>query len=113
MTKPLDMEDEYRVKGWTSLVVKWIEIHLPVKWAWVQSLVWGDSTCCAATKAQTPQLLELGCSRNHERHRRSSMCLEPVLCNRRSHCNEKFVHCYEEQPLLITTREGGHEAGKI
>ena len=23
-------------------------------------------------------------------------CLEPVLCNKRSHCNEKPMHCNEE-----------------
>ena len=30
---------------------------------------------------------------------------EPVLCNRRSHLNEKPVHFNEEWPLLVTTRE--------
>ena len=31
--------------------------------------------------------------------------LEPVLCNKRSHCNERPVHLNEEQPLLATTRK--------
>ena len=83
-------------KGADSLVVKWIGIHPPVKWAWVQSLVWGDPTCCGATETRAPRLLELVCSRIHERPLLSSTCPEPVLCNRRSHCNEKSVHCYEE-----------------
>ena len=30
---------------------------------------------------------------------------EPMLCNKRSHLNEKPVHCNEEWPLLVTTRE--------
>ena len=33
------------------------------------------------------------------------MRLEPVLCNKRSHCNKKPVHCNEDQPLFATTRE--------
>ena len=30
---------------WTSLVVQWLRIHLPVKGTQVQSLVWEDFTC--------------------------------------------------------------------
>ena len=30
--------------------------------------------------------------------------LEPMLYNKRSHCNEKPMHCNKEQPLLATTR---------
>ncbi|KAJ8778592.1 hypothetical protein J1605_013269 [Eschrichtius robustus] len=33
------------------------------------------------------------------------MHLEPVLCNKRSHCNEKPVHCNEEESPLAATRE--------
>jgi len=36
--------------------------------------------------------------------------LEPVLCTKRSHHNEKSVHCSEEQPLLTTARESPHAA---
>ena len=35
---------------WTSLVVQWLRIHLPRQEAWIQSLVWEDSTCCGADK---------------------------------------------------------------
>ena len=31
--------------------------------------------------------------------------LEAMLCNKRSHCNEKPVHHNKEQPLLATTKE--------
>ena len=34
---------------WTSLVVQWIRIHLPMQGTRVQPLVWEDSTCQAAT----------------------------------------------------------------
>ena len=39
-------------------------------------------------------------------------CLEPVLCNKRSHRNEKPTHRNEEQPLLAATRESLHAAKK-
>ena len=34
--------------------------------------------------------------------------LEPVLCNKRSHYNEKAMHHREEQPPLAITREKAH-----
>ncbi|MGT9806842.1 hypothetical protein, partial [Klebsiella pneumoniae] len=33
------------------------------------------------------------------------MCSEPVLCDDRSYCNKKPVHCNKEQLLLAITRE--------
>ena len=36
--------------------------------------------------------------------------LEPVLCTKRRHHNEKSMHCSEEQPLLTTARESPHAA---
>ena len=38
------------VKRWTSLVVQWLRISLPVQGTWVRSLVWEDSSCHGATK---------------------------------------------------------------
>ena len=35
----------------------------------------------------------------------SPHALEPVLCNKRSHRNEKPAHCHEEECLLTATRE--------
>ena len=77
----------------------------------VWALVWEDPTCHGATKlvhhncwtcalepvshnywAHMPQLLKL-------------TCLEPVLCNKRSHCSGKPTHNNEEWPSLVTTRE--------
>ena len=86
----------------TSLVVQWIRIHLLMKETWVQAVVHEDPTCHGSTKpmhpnswacalglascnywACVPQLLKL----EH---------LEPVLCNKRSRCNEKPAHHNKE-----------------
>ena len=97
-----------------SLVAQWLRIRLPMQGTRVRALVQEDPTCCGATKlvchnywacalepishsywacaleptshnywARVPQLLK-------------PMRLEPVLCNKRSHCNEKPAHCNEE-----------------
>ena len=102
----------------TSLVVQWLRIRLPIQGTWVRALVWEDPTCRGATKpvhhnywvcaldleshnyrARVPQLLK-------------PTRLEPVLCNKRSHCNEKPVHCNKEQPPLAATRESPRAATK-
>ena len=86
------------------LVAQWLRIHLPMQGTWVRALGQEDPTCCGATKplchsywactlepvshnywAHMPQLLK-------------PTCLEPMLCNKRSHCNEKPVHHNEELP---------------
>ena len=86
----------------TSLVVQWLRIRLPMQGTRVRALVQEDPTCRRATKpvrhnywactlepashnywAHMPQLLK---------PRR----LEPVLRNKRSHCNEKPTHRNEE-----------------
>ena len=78
-----------------SRVAQWLRIHLQIQGTWVQSLVYKDSTCHGATQsvhhnylacaldtkscndwAQVPRVLK-------------PLALEPVLCNKRSHCNEK------------------------
>ena len=56
---------------WTSLVVQWLRIRLPMQGSWVPSLVEEDSTCCRATKP-------VRCN--------WAWALELVLCNKRSHC---------------------------
>ena len=38
------------LRGWTSLVVQWLRICLPMQGPQVWSLVWEDPTCCGATK---------------------------------------------------------------
>ena len=88
--------------GGTCLVAQWLRICLPMQGTWVRALVWEDPTCRGAAKpvrhnyracalepashnywACVPQLLK-------------PMRLEPKLCNKRSHRNEKPAHCNEE-----------------
>ena len=58
----------------------------------VWSLVQEDPTCCRATKPV--------------RHKYWRLCaLEPMLGNKRSHCNEKPTHSSEEWPQVATTRK--------
>ena len=71
---------------WTSLIVWWLGIHLPMQGD-VGSIPdpgrfhmpWGNSPCATIT--------------------------EPELRNKTSHCNEKAKHCDEEQPPVAATRE--------
>ena len=60
----------------------------------------GRSHMPIATKPNMPQLLK-------------PWHLQPALCSKRCHHNEEPAHCNEEQPLLATTRESPHVAGKI
>ena len=85
-----------------SLVVERLRISLPMQETRVRALVWEDPTCHRATKpirhnywacilkptshnywAHMPQLL-------------TPVRLEPMLCNKRCHRNEKPVHHDEE-----------------
>ena len=85
----------------------------------VRALVREDPTCRGATKPMhhncwSPRALEPMCS-NYWAHGLQLLkptCLEPVLCNKRSHHNEKPVHRNEESPLLAATRESLRAATK-
>ena len=73
-----------------SLVAQWLRIRLPMRGTQVRALVREDPTCRGATKpvrhnywACVPQLLK-------------PTCLEPMLRNKRSHCNEKPAHRNKE-----------------
>ena len=62
-----------------SLIIQWLRINLPMQRTWVRSLVQEDPTCCGAMNPTRPA---------------SCACaLEPTLCNKRSHGNEKHAHC--------------------
>ena len=70
---------------WTSLV-QWIRIHLPTQGTWVRPLIWEDSTRTGATSPThhnywNHALEPASCNKPE--------CLELVLPNKRSHCNEK------------------------
>ena len=71
-------------------MVQWLRIRLPIQGTGVRALVREDPTCRGATKpvrhnylAHVPQLLK-------------PVHLEPVLRNKRNHCNEKPAHRNEE-----------------
>ena len=85
-----------------SLVAQWLRISLPTQGTRVRALAREEPTCRGATKpmdhnhwacilepashndwARVPQLLK-------------PTRLEPMLCNKRSHRNEKPAHCNEE-----------------
>ena len=55
----------------------------------------GRSHMPRRNEARAPQLLSL-CSRAHEPQLLKPTRLEPMLCNKRSHRNEKLVHCNEK-----------------
>ena len=78
----------YKKMG-TSLVAQWTGIHLPMMRTWVQSLVQDDPTGCGA-RHYVPRILSLSAATTEAKH------LEPVLHNKRSHHNEKPVHCNQE-----------------
>ena len=91
---------EYKKR--TSLVAEWKRIHLPMQGTWVQSLVWEDSTHPGATEtlchnygacALEP---ESGSYWAHVLQLLKTKCSEPVLHNKRSHCDEQPAPCNKE-----------------
>ena len=79
----------------TSLVVQGLRIRLPMQGTWVRALVQEDSTCCGATKLMRHN--SWACVLEPTSHNYWSPCaLQPVLCNKRSHCNEKPTRHNEE-----------------
>ena len=70
------------VRGWTSLVVQWTRIHLPMQRTHVRSLVRENPTCRG--------------EREPVHHNSSARALEPTLCNKRSSQNEKAANSNED-----------------
>ena len=85
-----------------SLVAQWLRIHLPMQGTWVQALVQEDPTCRRATKPVRHNYWACAlepASHNYWAHvpkLLKPVHLEPVLCNKRSHPNEKPAHRNEE-----------------
>ena len=71
----------------------------------------GRSHMPRSNKTCVPQLLSLS-SRARQPQLLKPTRLEPVLRNKRSHCNEKTAHHNEEQPQLTATRESPCAATK-
>ena len=105
-----NVRDEKGSTG-TSLVVQWLRTHLPMQGTWVQALVWEDPTCCGATKPMRHSYWACALEPTshscwaHALHLLKSTRLEPVLCNKRSHHNEKPMQCNKEWPPHAATRE--------
>ena len=86
----------------TSLVAQSLRIHLPTQGTQVRALVREDPTCRGATKPVRHNywacVLEPA-SHNYWAHvlqLRKPARLEPMLRNKRSHCDEKHEHRSEE-----------------
>ena len=69
----------FKIWDQTSLVVQWLSIRLPMQEMSVRSLGWEDPTCQGVTKPMC--------------HNFWAHTLEAKLHNKRSHCNEKPMHC--------------------
>ena len=86
----------------TSLVAQWLRIHLPTQGTRVRSLVQEDPTCHGATKPMCHNYWACALeptSHNYwacEPQLLKPTRLEPVLLNKRSHCNEKTAHHSKE-----------------
>ena len=90
-------------KGWGAfLVAHWLRIRLPTQGTRVQALVREDPTCRRATKTVHHNYWACAlepASHNYWTHvpqLLKPVLLEPVLCNKRSHHNEKLAHRNEE-----------------
>ena len=86
----------------TSLVAQWLRIRLPMQGTRVRALVREDPTCRGATKPMHHNYWACALeptSHNYWAHVLQLLKptrLEPVLHNKRSHHNEKPMHCNEE-----------------
>ena len=95
----------------TSMMVQWLKILLPMQGTWVRALVPEDPTCHRATKPVSHNYQACALEPMSPNYW-SLRALEPVLCNKRSHHNEKPVHCSEEKPRLAATSKSPRAATK-
>ena len=83
---------DFKPLSGASLVIKWffqwLRAHLSMQWTQVWSLVQEDPTWYGTTKPI--------CCYYWSLH-----TLEPELCNKRSHHNEKSTHCNEDYCCLL------------
>ena len=102
----------------TFLVAQWLRIRLAMQGTRVRAPVREDPTCRGATKPVCHNYWACAlesASYNYWAHMSQllkSVHLEPVLCKKRSHRNEKPVHRNEESPPLAATRESPRAATK-
>ena len=107
-----------KVHARASLMVQWIRVCLPMQGIQVQSPVQEDPTCHGATKPMSHNYWTCALepvSHNYWAHVPQLLKparLEPMLCNGRSHRNERPAHRSKEWPPLAATREGPRAATK-
>ena len=122
-------------KGKATLLTQWIRIRLSLQGTWVQILVWeGSAFHCRGHgfkfwSGKIPHASEKLSLVRHNFWAQAvgsvspsewapvlqalkPVPLEPMLGNKKSHCNEKPVHCNEERPLFSATRESWSTAKK-
>ena len=110
--------DDHAKTNRASLVAQWLRIRLPMQGTQVRAMIQEDPTCRGATKPMCHNYWACAlepASHNYWAHAPQLLKpvhLEPVLRNKRSHCNEKPAHCNEEQPPVAATRESPHVATK-
>ena len=96
------------------LVVQWLRIRLAMQRIPVQSLVWADPKCLRATKPMRHN--HWACALKPGSHNywapscsyTSPRALEPVLCNKKSHCSEKPCALQLEGSPLSLQLEKAH-----
>ena len=102
-------ETVFKINFRTSQVAQWIRIHLPMLGAQVQSWVWKDPICHEAKKPVCHNhwdsaLEPLSCNYWACTRLLKPTCLDPVLCYKRSHHNEKPTHHKGKQPPLAAMK---------
>ena len=86
----------------TSLVAQWLRIRLPMQGTRVRALVQEDPTCHGATKPVRHNYWAYALEPTSHNYwarvlqLQKPTCPEPVLCNKRSHRNEKPAHHNKE-----------------
>ena len=93
----------YMIKA--SLVVQWLGICLAMQWTPFRSLVQGQSDMPMQQLTPCGTATKLTCPNNW-----SPCTVEPLLHNKRSHCNQKPACCNWRAPLISATRESRHAA---
>ena len=96
---------------WTSLVIQWLRIRLPMQRTWVWSLVQEDSTCCGATKDCKPQLLSLWSSPGPQLLKPTCPRICALQQERPSRWQARALQLEINSPL-VATRESLHAAMK-
>ena len=87
-----------KLGGRTSLVAQWKEISLPIQGTQARYLFWEKITCHGVAKPACHNygsLHSLGCASHNSEllgYNYWACTLEPLLCNKRSHCNGKPTH---------------------